>query len=131
MSELFNNFTIIMDAANNYKQNPNLYYTLKDYIFRKIYFILSKDNNCMNEKEKATFINALNEYKVESKSYNQSNLLSKDDYITFLEKFYSKLDFNSINPYMLAVCRDLTEVLEMYGTIDELFIKRSNKLLLN
>lgn len=129
MSDLFTKYNTIIEAANNYRQNPNLYYTLKDYIFRKICYVLSKNSSALKEDQKAIFDKGLNEFKSESANFNQSNLMTKDQYILFLENFYAKIDFDTINSFMLHVCKDLTEVLEMYGPIDDLFKRRSNILL--
>jgi hypothetical protein len=75
--------------------------------------------------ELTLFENALNEFKNESNRFSPSNFMSKQDYINFLEAFFSKMDFDNINTYMVKVCKDLIEVLEVFGQLEELWIKRS------
>lgn len=125
MSELFQKISNILEASNNYRNNQNLYYTLKDYIFRKVCYILSTNKNALQGTELSFFENALNEFKAESNRYSPTNFMSKQDYCSFLEVFFSKMDFENINNFMLNVCKDLTEVLEVYGQLDDLWLRRS------
>lgn len=130
MSVLFKKVSNILEAANNYKQNVNLYYTLKDYIFRKVCFVLTQNKSALEPNELTSFEKSLNEFKAESNKFSSSNFMGKQDYINFLESFFSKLDFDSANPFMIQVSKDLTEVLEVYGQLDELWVQRSNKITL-
>ena len=55
-------------------------------------------------------------------------LISLDQYKAFLEDYFKFINFEQANLDTITICKDLTEVLAIYGPMDELYKKRSKEL---
>ncbi len=96
-------------VANNFKKmSLNIYFFLKNYAFNKAMNIkLSpKDNKKINDLMKYF-------YEELRKSGWDSKKMSIKEYQSFLEYFYSKMDFNNIDLNHLFVCKDLLQVIPL------------------
>ena len=125
MSKLFSQLQNYLETADKYKSNPAIYYFLKNYAFNKCCNFLSKDIKAMNEQERVVFDNLLNEYKNEI-SINQPNFgMNKEEYTCFLENFFGGVDFDHASLKVMETCRDLTEVIGVFGEMEELWQRRS------
>jgi hypothetical protein len=124
-SRVMNQFKNYLDVANAYKQNANIYFFIKNYAFMKAYNVLSKDYSGVSENEMMEFNKMNEEYKNERTQAKWSYVMSKEEYKNFLEDFFSRIDFDKANPGLLALSRDLTEILGVFGEYDELTKKRS------
>ncbi len=127
MSKLFYHFKIYIDVSNNYKNNTQLYFLLKNYAFKMI----SATQNYMtifSNEEKNIYDQLLNEFQYEKSQNINIPLISSEGYKNFLEEFFKTIDFDNANLYLLNVCKDLTEVLLIYGPMDDLWNRRSNIL---
>lgn len=124
-------FKNYIDVANNYKQNPKLYFFLKNFAFTKAYNALSKDYTGVSESDRAVFESMMADYKQEKAIAKPDSVMSKDDYYEFLEFFFSNINFDTCNLYIVEVCQDLNEVLGNFGDFDELATKRSKTIITN
>ena len=96
-------------VANNFKKmSLNIYFFLKNYAFNKAMNIkLSpKDNKKINDLMKYF-------YEELRKSGWDSKKMSIKEYQSFLEYFYSKMDFNNIDLNHLFICKDLLQVIPL------------------
>ena len=86
----------------------NIYFFLKNYAFNKAMNIkLSpKDNKKINDLMKYF-------YEELRKSGWDSKKMSIKEYQSFLEYFYSKMDFNNIDLNHLFICKDLLQVIPL------------------
>ena len=125
MSQIFNQFQILMDFADNYKQNLNIYFFIKNFAFMRAFKILSQDEQSSTENEKGYFEQLMMEYKNEKTSVKHTHVMSKEEYIQFLEEFFEKIDFDNANTYILTVCKSITEILGIFGELEELWQRRS------
>jgi hypothetical protein len=125
MSKVLAQFKNYIDIANNNKQNFNVYFFIKNYAFTKAYNVLSKEYSEVNESDRKLFEKMLEEYKQERTLAKYNHVMSKDEYITFLEQFFSHVDFDNANCYVLEVCKDLTEILSVFGEFEDLWKRRS------
>jgi len=118
-------FKNLFDVANNFKDQQTFYFFLKNYAFNKTYNVLSKDYSDMSLNDKQMLDYLLGEFQKEKISINPTDNISKQDYEAFLEFFYEGFDLDNSPPYILEVCRDLTEVLSVYGDFEYLWLQRS------
>ena len=96
-------------VANKFKKmSLNIYFFLKNYAFNKAMNIkLSpKDNKKINDLMKYF-------YEELRKSGWDSKKMSIKEYQSFLEYFYSKMDFNNIDLNHLFICKDLLQVIPL------------------
>ena len=127
MSQLFYHFKIYIDVANNYKNNIQLYFLLKNYAFK---MITATPNfmSILSEDEKIIYDQSLNQFQYEKSQNPNIPLINSEGFKNFLEEFFKTIDFDSANLYLLNVCKDLSEVLLIYGPLDDLWNRRSNIL---
>jgi hypothetical protein len=117
-------FKNLIDVADNNRKNQNLYFFIKNYAFSTAYNILSKDYTGIKENDRAIFENMRSQFKLEKETIKPNHVMSKNEYISFLEYFYSNINFDDCSLYVLEVSKDLTEVLAIFGEFDDLWIKR-------
>jgi hypothetical protein len=125
MSKLFYHFKIYIDVANNYKNNTQIYFLLKNYAFKMVGATPNFQSQ-FDETEKKYFDHTLQEFQNEKANNLNIPLINADGYKAFLEEFFKPMDFESANLYLLNVCKDLTEVLQIYGPLEDLWNRRSN-----
>jgi hypothetical protein len=125
MSKLFSQFQNYCDFANSSKNNPNLYFFIKDYAFGKVINFLNRDPNLLNEKEKNQFDSMITYYKQEKSNLQQQFTLKKEEYTRILENFYDTIDFDNANLYILTLSRDLAEIVFSFPNPEDLWNKRS------
>ena len=115
-----NLFLRYIKFADSYKiKQPNIYYFLKSCIFQIIY----KENNFSFPNQE--YINMVKSFEIE-KTKVQWNYtkISKDEYIKFLNDYYSKLNFNSLDLETCQLLKLITENLKMFGKLDVISNKR-------
>ena len=110
----YNNF------ANSYKMGqPNIYYFLKDCGFTRLY--KSNGNRFPNPESQ----NMCNAFQMEMQQANwQRQNMSRDEYNRFLEDFFKKMDFNTIDLDTCQLLKLITENLGIFGPFDDLTNKR-------
>lgn len=115
----------LLDIANNFKSNTNIYFFLKNYAFMVANSTLLKDNSGAFENEKKEITGMYREFRQEKANANWNYIVPKEEYVQFLEQFLSNIDFDNANLFILNVSKDLTEVLGVYGEFDDLWSRRS------
>jgi len=120
--ESYNNY---IDVANLYNHDSYLYFYIKNYCFRKMIDLAKKDPNRFYPKESSILQNDLKIFKEESKNKNFTPL-TKKVFSDFLEKFYSQFNFDlNEDIKTFKKCKDITEILNIFGPLDDIFLKRS------
>ena len=106
--------------ADSYKMGqPNVYFFLKDCGFTRIY--KSNGNRFPNPESQ----NMCNSFQMEMQQANwQRQNMRKDEYSRFLEDFFKKMDFNSIDLETCELLKLITENLGIFGAFDDLTNKR-------
>ena len=106
--------------ADSYKMGqPNLYFFLKDCGFQRVY--KSNGNRWPNPESQ----NMCNSFQMEMQQCNwQRQKMTKDEYKRFLEDFFKKMDFNSIDLETCELLKLITENLGIFGAFDDLTNKR-------
>ena len=106
--------------ADSYKiGQPNLYYFLKDCGFQRIY--KSNGNRFPNPESQ----NMCNSFQMEMQQANwQRQNMSRDEYKRFLEDFFKKMDFNSMDLETCELLKLITENIGIFGPFDDLTNKR-------
>ena len=106
--------------ADSYKMGqPNVYFFLKDCGFQRIY--KSNGNRFPNPESQ----NMCNSFQMEMQQANwQRQNMKKDEYSRFLEDFFKKMDFNSVDLETCELLKLITENLGIFGAFDDLTNKR-------
>ena len=106
--------------AESYKiGQPNIYFFLKDCGFQRIY--KSNGNRFPNPESQ----NMCNSFQMEMQQANwHRQNMRVDEYKRFLEDFFKKMDFNSIDLETCELLKLLTENLGIFGPFDDLTNKR-------
>ena len=106
--------------AESYKMGQsNIYFFLKDCGFQRIY--KSNGNRFPNPESQ----NMCNSFQMEMQQAQwQRNKMTKDEYKRFLEDFFKKMDFNSIDLETCELLKLITENLGIFGPFDDLTNKR-------
>ena len=106
--------------ADSYKMGqPNIYYFLKDCGFQRIY--KANGNRFPNPESQ----NMCNSFQMEMQNAHwQRNKMSRDEYKRFLEDFFKKMDFNTIDLETCELLKLITENLGIFGPFDDLTNKR-------
>ena len=110
----YNNF------ADSYRMSqPNLYFFLKDCGFKRIF--RENGNRFPNPESQ----NMCNSFQMEMQQQQWTpNRMSITEYKMFLEDFYKKMDFNSIDLETCQTLKLITENLGTFGPFDDLTSKR-------
>lgn len=125
----FQSFKNYLTVADLNKQNLSLYCCINNYCFRKMIGLVSHDKNSFLPNESKIIQNTLKEYKIEAQGFNVPPI-TKEQFCEFLERFYSTCNFGSTEVNVFEMCKDITEVLSVYGPYDDLAKQRS-KLIIN
>ena len=106
--------------ADSYKMSqPNIYYFLKDCGFQRIY--KANGNRFPNPESQ----NMCNSFQMEMQQAQwQRQKMSRDEYKRFLEDFFKKMDFNSVDLETCELLKLITENLGIFGAFDDLTNKR-------
>ena len=106
--------------ADSYKMGqPNIYYFLKDCGFQRIY--KANGNRFPNPESQ----NMCNSFQMEMQQAQwQRQKMSRDEYKRFLEDFFKKMDFNSVDLETCELLKLITENLGIFGAFDDLTNKR-------
>lgn len=117
----FNNYITVADSNKN---NLSLYFYIKNYCFRKMISLVSHDKNNFSPNESQIIENTLKEFKANTQGLNIPPL-TKEQFCEFLERFYSQCNFDSTDVNVFEMCKDITEILSIYGPYDDLAKQRS------
>ena len=106
--------------ADSYKMGqPNIYYFLKDCGFQRIY--KANGNRFPNPESQ----NMCNTFQMEMQQANwQRQKMTREEYKRFLEDFFKKMDFNSVDLETCELLKLITENLGIFGAFDDLTNKR-------
>jgi hypothetical protein len=106
--------------ADSYRQGQqNIYFFLKDCGFKRIY--RESGNRFPNQETQSMF----QAFQNETKQANwTSNKMTANDYKMFLEDFFKKMDFKSVDLDTCQILKLITENLGVFGPFDELTSKR-------
>jgi len=124
--ESFNNYITVADSNRN---NIPIYFYIKNYCFRKMIALVSHDKNSFLPEESKIIENNLKEFKMETQNSNVPQL-TKEKLSEFLESFYSQFNFDTNDIKTFEICKDITEVLNVFGPYDDLTKQRSIKYFL-
>jgi hypothetical protein len=124
MSKLFYHFKRYIDVANTNMSNPLVYFLLKNYAFKLVYSTLGTNSTALNESEKALFDRYQKEFQVEKSNNPNVPLMSPDQYKAFLDEYSKYINFENADLDTLYSCKDLIEVLAIYGPLDDNWNKR-------
>ena len=115
-----NLFRRYVKFSDSYRvSNINIYFFLKDCGFTRIY--KSYGNRFPNPEVQ----NMCNQFQGEmSQAKWQRQRMQKDEYNRFMEDFFKKMDFNSIDLETTELLKLLTENLGIFGGFDDLTNKR-------
>ena len=106
--------------ADSYRQGQqNIYFFLKDCGFKRIY--RESGNRFPNQETQSMFQSFQNETKQANWT---SNKMTANDYKMFLEDFFKKMNFNSIDLDTCIILKLITENLGVFGAFDNLTNKR-------
>lgn len=106
--------------ADSYKMNSqNIYFFLKDCGFQRIY---KGNGNRFPNQETQNMCNAF-QMEMQQAQWQRQNM-TRDEYKRFLEDFFKKMDFKSIDLETCELLKLITENLGIYGPFDELTNKR-------
>ena len=106
--------------ADSYKNGqPNIYFFLKDCGFKRI---LKANGNRFPNPESQNMFNSFQTEKQQAQWQRQK--MSKDEYRRFLEDFFKKMDFNTVDLETCELLKLLTENLGIFGNFDDLTNKR-------
>ena len=106
--------------ADSYKMGqPNIYFFLKDCGFQRIY--KSNGNRFPNPESQ----NMCNSFQMEMQQAQwQRQKMTREEYKRFLEDFFKKMDFNSVDLETCELLKLITENLGIFGAFDDLTNKR-------
>ena len=124
-------FNDLINAANNFKGNLKVYMFLKDCAFRSIFNFFQSGQ--LSEPEKQNIQNLYGQFQNETQQCNWNiNIMSLNEYQQFLNEFYSRYNFDTVDINVLIMAKELTENLSIFGNYDEMTRKRldyfSNKI---
>ena len=106
--------------ADSYKMGqPNVYFFLKDCGFTRIY---KSNGNRFPNPESQNMCNSF-QMEMQQANWNRQNM-RKEEYSRFLEDFFKKMDFNSIDLETCELLKLITENLGIFGAFDDLTNKR-------
>jgi hypothetical protein len=130
MSKLFYHFKLYNDVAETNKNNLLIYFLLKNYAFKMVFSAIGTNSNALNETERSKFDKLFADFQVEKSQNPNVPLISGDQYKQFLENYFNQFDFEKANYDTLNIGKDLTEILAIYGPLDDLALKRCNIIFL-
>ena len=106
--------------ADSYKMGqPNIYYFLKDCGFQRIY---KANGNRFPNPESQNLCNSF-QMEMQQAQWQRQNM-SRDEYKRFLEDFFKKMNFNSVDLQTCELLKLITENLGIFGPFDDLTNKR-------
>jgi len=129
MSKIIKQFKNYLEIANANMRNQNLYFFLKNYAFNKAYNSIKQDLHVISDSDKKTLDYLLEEFTKEKQLFGFNVNLTKDEYQNFLENYYGTIDFNNATEDIIEICKDLTEVIYIFGHADDLTNRRSNNFI--
>ena len=106
--------------AESYRMGqPNIYFFLKDCGFKRIF--RENGNHFPNPESQ----NMCNKFQMEMQQQQwTANKMSAGEYKMFLEDFFKKMDFNSVDLDTCLILKLITENLGVFGPFDDLTNKR-------
>ena len=106
--------------AESYRMGqPNIYFFLKDCGFKRIF--RENGNRFPNPESQ----NMCNQFQMEMQQQQwTANKMSVGEYKMFLEDFFKKMDFNSVDLDTCLILKLITENLGVFGPFDDLTNKR-------
>ena len=106
--------------AESYRMGqPNIYFFLKDCGFKRIF--RENGNRFPNPESQ----NMCNQFQMEMQQQQwTANKMSAGEYKMFLEDFFKKMDFNSVDLDTCLILKLITENLGVFGPFDDLTNKR-------
>ena len=113
-------FKKYINFADSYRMSqPNIYFFLKDCGFKRIF--RENGNRFPNPESQ----NMCNTFQMEMQQQQwTTNKMSLAEYKMFLENFFKKMDFNSIDLETCQTLKLITENLGVFGPFDDLTSKR-------
>ncbi len=116
----YNLFLRYNKFADSYKMSqPNIYFFLKDCVFQRIY--KANGNRFPNPESQ----NMCNSFQIEMQQAQwQRQKMTKDEYKRFLEHFFKKMDFKTVDLETCEILKLITENLGIFGGFDDLTNKR-------
>ena len=124
-------FNDLINAANNFKSNLKVYMFLKDCAFRSIFNFFQSGQ--LSEPEKQNIQNLYGQFQNEINQFKwNTNMMSLNEYQQFLNDFYSRYNFETVDVNLLIIAKELTENLSIFGNYDDVTKRRldyfSNKI---
>ena len=117
----YKNFKSLADGNSH---DPSLYFYIKNYCFRKMIGLVQQDSNNFNPDESAIIQNDLKAFKIETQNLNVQPL-TKEAFTVFIEKYFNQFNFESKDIRMYKDLKDVTEIYNVFGPLDEITLQRS------
>lgn len=124
-TNVFDSYKNYITIANANRNNVSLYFYIKNFCFRKMISLVNTNKNLFTPEETSLIQNDLQNFKAETGNVNIPPV-SKEAFCEFLERLYSQFNFEIPEIKTFQLCRDITEILTIYGPLDNLGIQRSN-----
>lgn len=121
----FSSYVNYNNFANSNKNNPSIYFYVKNYCFRKMIGLVQQNPNNFTEEQKTIIQNDLKAFKAESQNMNVQPL-TKETFSNFMENYYKGINFESKDIQMFRNLIDINEIFSVFGPYDQITKQRSN-----
>jgi hypothetical protein len=119
-----------INLANANKQNPSLYFYIKNFCFRKMITLASQNPNNFTLDESAKIQNDLKLFKEETQNKNILPL-TKEAFSEFMENYYNQINFQTKDIQVYRNLIDITEIFTVFGQLDDLTQQRGKLIYYN
>lgn len=123
-SKTFESYLNYITIADANKSNFMIYFYIKNFGFRKLITLISSDKSIVFPHESSKIENDLKIFKMETSNVSIPQI-TKDMFTLFLENFYKQFNFEQNDLKTFQICRDITEIITIFGPLDDLWKSRS------
>lgn len=123
-STYFNSYKNFISIANANRNDVGIYFYIKNFAFRKMINIVNFDKNAFTSHESSMIGSDLQKFKEETANLPIPSI-DKEAFMEFLENFYSQFKFEIPDVKTFQLCKGITEMLTIYGPLDDLASQRS------
>lgn len=132
-SPLYMYFNDFLNTAICFKNLPQSYLTIKQYIFNYVQNLILTNQAQLYQYEQIEIERHMSMFSQEINSYGQNNAyLNKEGFENFVIQCFSRIDFSNSDIPTLNIANNLLTVLTIYGELSEKFANQrsfiNNKL---
>jgi hypothetical protein len=120
-------FYNLLDVAYQFKNYTDYYFFIKGCAITKAKPILANEHSGASEKVLHDFESVSKEFQIEKKEIPYK-VLYQQQYIDFLENYFSNINFDDADLLTIQKCQDLTDLLGCFGKFDDIWNRRSKML---